>query len=444
MKANSSRKVVAILSLSALTITMVIAPISARASRENKPLDLKADLLKHSGEKGTLALDSASRPSVMPELKYEDTKLLGYYFGWPERLITERFNEALPAALKSSMGDKQGAALSKIFAELYATQGPEDVKSLVARAELLKAEREKNDKDTQLNSASNHMLERMVDAGKWLLNDESGKNTPERKEFLGQFENDWNDRIKKNEEVIAYRDKAIDPNNTDAGRNEAKEWLRENVNRDQVMAFIDKQLANGKDGEAAKWFKAMAWKDGDQYVADFKNNGKDIRLYAGKTDQEIAKNLAGYEGKSPENAGLFGINFNKAQHTAQAKEFFGKDGKIQEGRPDGVKPPSWAQPPADKSLASADPTAGLAEAAAGGKAKFVSYTPKGNGGGEANAGKAGYDKYCASCHTPEEIRAVSAKAASRVQKIKDMPPKKSADQPNDSERDAIAAFVRTM
>ncbi len=440
MKANSSRKVVAILSLAALTITMVIAPLSAIASRDNKPLDLKADLLKHGIEKGTESL-STPRPSVMPELKYEDTKLLGYYFGWPERLITERFNEALPAALNGSMADKQGAALSKIFAELYATQGPEDVKSLVARAELLKAEREKNDKDTQLNSASNHMLERMVDAGKWLLNDESGKNTPERKEFLGQFENDWNERVKKNEEVIAYRDKAIDPNNTDEGRKQAKEWLRENVNRDQVMAFIEKQIKNGKDGEAAKWFKAMAWKDGEQYFADFKNNGKDVRFYAGKSDQEIAKNLAGYEGKSPDNAGLFGVNFNKAQHTAQAKEFFGKDGKIEEGRPDGVKPPSWVKP--ETAVASVG-NAGVADAVAGGgKAKFVSYKPTDNGGGEASSGRAAYDKFCASCHTDAEIKAEATKAATRVQKVKDMPPAKSP-QPSTSEREAIAAFVKTM
>jgi hypothetical protein len=435
MKANSSRKVVAILSLAALTITMVIAPITAKASLDK--IDPK-DLLKHGLGKGAESL-TTTRPSVMPELKYEDTKLLGYYFGWPERLITERFNEALPAALKGSMADKQGAALSKIFAELYATQGPEDVKSLVARAELLKAEREKNDKETQLNSASNHMLERMVDAGKWLLNDESGKNTPERKEFLGQFENDWNERVKKNEEVIAYRDKAIDPNNTDEGRKQAKEWLRENVNRDQVMAFIDKQIKNGKDGEAAKWFKAMAWKDGEQYFADFKNNGKDVRFYAGKSDQEIAKNLAGYEGKSPDNAGLFGVNFNKAQHTAQAKEFFGKDGKIEEGRPDGVKPPSWIKP--ETAVASVG-NAGVADAIAGGKAKFVSYKPTDNGGG-ANPGKAAYDKYCLSCHTESKTKSRTIEAASAVGKRRSMPPE-DKPQPSDAERVAIAEYVKSL
>lgn len=438
MKANSSRKVVAILSFTALTIMMVVAPITAKASLEKT--DPK-DLLKHGLEKTGDSL-SATRPTVIPELKYEDTKLLGYYFGWPERLITERFNEALPAALKGSMADKQGAALSKIFAELYATQGHDDVKSLVARAELLKAEREKNDKETQLNSASNHMLERLVDAGKWLLNDESGKNTPERKEFLGQFESDWNERVKKNEEVIAYRDKAIDPNNTDEGRKQAKEWLRENVNRDQVMAFIDRQLKNGKDGEAAKWFKAMAWKDGEQYFADFKNNGKDVRFYAGKSDQEIAKNLAGYEGKTKENAGLFGINFNKAQHTAQAKEFFGRDGVIEEGRPDGVKPPSWVQPEPAKTLASKDPKAAVAEA---GKTKLVSHTPTnaGGGGGGDNAGKAAYDKYCLSCHSESKTKSRAVEAASAVGKRRSMPPEDKA-QPSDSERAAIAAYVKSL
>jgi hypothetical protein len=437
MKANSSRKVVAILSLTALTITMVIAPIAAKASPEKT--DPK-DLLKHGDQKITPDITPA-RPSVIPELKYEDTKLLGYYFGWPERLITERFNEALPAALKGSMADKQGAALSKIFAELYATQSHDDVKSLVARAELLKAEREKNDKDTQLNSASNHMIERMVDAGKWLLNDNSGKNTPERKEFLTQFESDWNERIKKNEEVIAYRDKAIDPQNTDAGRLEAKKWLRENVNRDQVMAFIDRQLKNGKDGEAAKWFKAMAWKDGDQYVADFKNNGKDVRFYAGKSDQEIAKNLAGYEGKSPDNAGLFGINFNKEQHTAEAKEFFGRDGKIEEGRPDGVKLPSWLKPDPSKALASTDPKAGLAEVA--GKPVLTSHTPGNSGAVAGDAGKAAYDKYCLSCHTESKTKSRAGEAASAVGKRRSMPPE-DKPQPSEAERTAIAAYVKSL
>jgi hypothetical protein len=414
MKTNSSRNVVVILTVTALTISMVIAPLTAKASLEDN--DPK-DPLKHSQDDGTDSVTSA-RQGVTPELNYEDTKLLGSYFGWPERLIAERFGQAMPAALKTSIVDTQGAALAKVFAELYATQSRQDVKSLVARAELLKAEREKKDGDTQVNSASNHMLERMVDAGKWLLSEKSGKNTPPRHEFLGWFEQEWEERMKKNEEVIAYRDKAIDPNNTDEGRKQAKEWLRENVNRDQVMAFIDKQIKNGNETEAAKWFKAMAWKEGDQYFADFRNNGKDIRFYAGKSDNEIAKSLAGYEGKSSENAGLLGITFNKAQTTAEALELYGTDGKIKEGRPDGVGLPSWLTPGANP--------------------------PSNDTGPAPTLGKAAYQKYCSGCHTDAAMRASSEIAAMRVQKKKDMPPQRGRNQPSSSERDAIAAFVRTI
>lgn len=345
-----------------------------------------------------LDLGSEPRPQAIPELKQTDAQLLGYYFAWPERVINNKFQETLPNALNSSLSDKVGAAFSPIFSELFWTQTPERVSQIVSAAESLLAKKADTDSETQNKSSSNNMLEKLITAGKWLVGDEV-KQTPENDEFLKTFKKDWEEQGQNVATAIKFRDQAIDPNQSEETRKLAKEWLRDNVNRDQVLAFAASQAKNGKEAEAAKWVRAMSW---DGFI-DFKNNGKPVRLDVGKSDQEIAAALKAYENvPGGANKGMFAMTMNKSQHEGEFKHVKQMNGAIVEvPKPQPAQPDNFAQP--DNQVASADTATALAAVRGGRKAQDQ---PKGPAVQQRAAPRsaasggppASYQKYCLSCH----------------------------------------------
>lgn len=290
-----------------------------------------------------------AHPEVTPLLKSTDTQLMSTLFSWPPKLVEERFGAALPSALKSLSDDKlDSKQISKILSQFFRTTNAQQVQSIIATVSELQKVRDSSGSETQINSTSALLAEKLVDAGNWLLSKNTGKNTPERKTFLSNFKKDWNDSLKENKDLIAKRDQALDPNTSEESRQSAQKWLRDNVNRDQIMSFIAGQLANGKEQDAVKWFKSMAWRVGDQLVADLKNNGSPVTFYAGASEKEIADGLKAYEkevgnkGSKP-GSGFFNVAFNQFRHDVPATEFYLRNGQIVEGRPNGVPAPSVRQ-----------------------------------------------------------------------------------------------------
>jgi hypothetical protein len=439
MKLLRGQSWITVISFGLATVLLVQAPVAGLAETP-----------KHSGDEKEV---SEPRPEVIPQIKKNDAQLLGYYFSWPERLISQKFKDALPSALSSLTSDKNGAALSKIFAELYATQIPSQVKSIVGKAEALIKEREKTDSETAAKSGSNAMLEKLVDAGKWLLAENTGTNTPERKEFLTQFESDWKERLEKNEKAIAMRDEALKTDSNDATRQNATAWLQKEINKDQLGAFVSGLIRNGKEEEAGKWIAAYYGTDKNgKIVANLKNGGNVVSIIAGKAPQEAVEAFKAYESKSPANAGLYSMTaMTNAEAQAQkpGKVFEMSNGALSEIE----AAPSEGAVLAEKARQTGDadteakPTAVTkppSKSAANPAARLVSTNPRRNS--NSFGGPAAYSKFCGGCHAPgtkSGSAMFSSVSAGRMPDV-NSDQRRQWDAASPAEKNALLAYLRSL
>jgi hypothetical protein len=142
-----------------------------------------------------------------------------------------------------------------------------------------------------------------------------------------------------------------------AGNNDAKKYLRDNVNRDAFLPFIDGQRKAGNEKLAKDLVDAVAWKgEGGQKFVDIVGPNKEAgRLYLGGNAEQAAAALKAFSDKF---GGFSNFALAQTQHETPAKEWYaGSDGKLVAGSP--INVPIAQKPDADKTRT------GAAVAAAG-------------------------------------------------------------------------------
>lgn len=273
--------------------------------------------------------------------KYVDT--LSAYFRWPVNTVKRDFAQAIPIALENVVKRKDETKITEALGQLFATVNTDQIKVIekAATAKLAaKMEEEKTD------SEAIALLERIVWAAEGLLG-----HPPERDEkniaFMDAFFGEKGAYAKTLAEKQIILDKikvANDSNTSVATRKAAKEWLRTNLSRDAIMAFVDGQLASGRKDLAMDLVDAVAWIDPlskEERFLEFFNGASVERLHLGPTRETMEAALSSYaKGKG----GLHTATLAEKEHEAVVpREYVSKDSTLVEGRPASVAPPKAFQ-----------------------------------------------------------------------------------------------------
>jgi hypothetical protein len=399
---------------------------------------------------------AAERPKQKPtSLKPEETKLLSTLFRIPTGSVQELFGgsdpaSSIPKGVDAAMAGDE-APLARIIADLYGTlnRNQADVALGVIEKER-SAELDKNPRDGRYVA----LLDRLFWAGKILDGDPAQSEGSQK--YNATFEQAFKDRQARTAIIQEKVKEAL------AGNNQAKDFLRNKVNRKTLMAFIDAQRKSGNGKLANDLLAALAFggENGQQKFIDFKVGKETHRLNLGLTPESMEKALALY---SEKNGGLHTATITKKPSQNPTRTFSVKDGKID-------------------SVASAQPATGGSRRQASGtktasngtdstsKAKDSAETPKGGapggggtpstgggkpaaGGGSSSGGASGLGafltKNCAGCHGEDPVAGANGKIkkgdqeytiAETVKKVNSI--KKMREGVPQAVKDQLAAFAR--
>jgi hypothetical protein len=279
-----------------------------------------------------------SRPKGIWDIqKYVDT--LSAFFRWPVESVRRDYFQSLPIALENVVKRKDETKVAEALSQLFATVNPDQIKLIedFASAKLAaKLEEEKTD------SEAIALLERIEWAAKGLLGhppEKDGKNSAFMDAFFGK-KGAYSKTLAEKQIIRDNIKVANDPNTSDATRKSAKKWLRTNLSREAIMAFVEGQWATGRKDLAMNLVDAVAWIDPNsktQRFLEFFTGAGAERLYLGPDRETMEAALSAY---AKSKGGLHTATLAEKEHeTVIPKEYVSQNGSLALGRPVGVAAP---------------------------------------------------------------------------------------------------------
>jgi len=252
--------------------------------------------------------------------------------------------EPVPVAIAIAMRSKNEKEISAVMAIYFGTINEVQRDKIVTQVE---AERTKEkEKTTEDRRDDKHvaLLDRLYWAGKALQG--VLVKDPEAQAFLKAFvgekldftSGDFNKIQAQNETVLAKMKEARD------GSKEAKQYLRDTLNRDALLPYIGHGLKGENSEAAAKLVDALSWKqkdNGPKFIDMVGPAGEAQRLFLGTSPQEIASALNAFGKEKGFTNGLA-----KERFEIVAREWYADSaGKLVAGVPPGATSSKMRVPP---------------------------------------------------------------------------------------------------
>ncbi len=273
--------------------------------------------------------------------KYVDT--LSALFRWPVNTVKRDYAQALPISLENVVKRKDESKIAEALSQLFATVNVDQIKRIEKAASsklAAKLDEEKTD------SEAIALLERIEWAAKGLLGnapEKNAKNVAFMAAFFGE-KGAYAKTLAEKQIILDQIKVANDSNTSDATRKGAKKWLRTNLSRDAIMAFVDGQLASGRKDLAMDLVDAVAWIDPlskEERFLEFFNGANVERLHLGPNRETMEAALSSY---AKSKGGLHTATLAEKEHeTVVPREYVSKNSTLVEGRPASVAAPKALQ-----------------------------------------------------------------------------------------------------
>lgn len=288
-------------------------------------------------------IDPSKNPILRPEGKWDITKhvyLLSAVFKRPISALEREYKEELPIALQAAVKNKDESKISPILAELFTTITDDQKRQLIQVAEKIRQVKE--DEETT-DAEAIALLDRLIWGAKGLIKDpldKNEKNIAFLKNLLGDPEATGDAQkgafqlaVDSKQDILAAIKTANDPDTNDKTRKLAKKFLRKELSRDAIMAYIEGQLASGNKEAALDLASAVSWTDpksGQRFLEFFNGEGAE-RLYLGQDRDTMQAALEKY---SKDKGGLHTAILAKDEHKKiRPKEYVATEHGLEEGRP---------------------------------------------------------------------------------------------------------------
>lgn len=230
------------------------------------------------------------RPAQEPTaLKPQETNLLSSIFRIPTGVVNDLFGgkvreRSIPAGVDAALAGDE-TKLARIVADLYGTLNRKQADVALSVVEQQRTdELAKNPRDGRFLA----LLDRLFWGGK-ILDGE-----PSNQEGSQKYNDAFNAAFKERQDRTGVIQEKV--KEALAGNNQAKDFLRNNLNRRTLMAFLDAQRKSGNTQLANDLLQAIAFggDNGKEKFIDLFNGKETHRLNLGFTKESMEKALAAY------------------------------------------------------------------------------------------------------------------------------------------------------
>ncbi|MBM4303811.1 MAG: hypothetical protein FJ112_05740 [Deltaproteobacteria bacterium] len=221
------------------------------------------------------------------------------------------------------MKDKNESGTSAAVAELFGMINGQQAKRVLENA-VKERDTEKEKKPNGGDDRYIALMERFVWGAKAFIKD------PSKEESAEKYNKEFNEAFKtvsaKNQEIREKIKQAAD------GNDQAKDWLRKNLDQSSLLSFAEGQRKYGNKDLADRLIDAVSFKEGKNKFLDMKTNTETQRLHLGQTSNSVSQTLDKFfDNKKGFNGAV--ASFSPFKNTPMKQWFVDSSGKFQPGAP---------------------------------------------------------------------------------------------------------------
>lgn len=241
---------------------------------------LSAETNSHDGTSSTESQTTLSpRPTQAAPLTDREMDFISDNFFISKLTIESKYAEALPLAIEKAVKDGDESESSKAIAELLGLVNKKQAQRVLENA--------KKEKTAEVSKKPNGgderyiaLMERFVWGAKEFLKDPSKEESAEK--YNQAFKEAFTNVSAKNNEILEKVKQASE------GNEQAKEWLRKNLDQNSLLSFAEGQKKYGNSALADRIIDAVSFKDGKNKFLDMSLPNETQRLHLGQTSQSVS------------------------------------------------------------------------------------------------------------------------------------------------------------
>jgi mono/diheme cytochrome c family protein len=219
------------------------------------------------------------RPTQAAPLTDREMDFISDNFFISKVTIWNKYSESLPSAIEKAIKDGDESESSKAIAELMGLVNKKQAQRVLENAKKEKAD-EVSKKPNGGDERYIALMERVVWGAKAFLKDPSKEESAEK--YNQSFKDAFANVTTKNEEILEKIKQAAE------GNEQAKEWLRKNLDQSSLLSFAEGQKKYGNSALADRIIDAVSFKDGKNKFLDMSLQTETQRLHLGQTSQSVS------------------------------------------------------------------------------------------------------------------------------------------------------------
>lgn len=288
-----------------------------------------------SSEKGPRATQAA--PLTEREIKF-----IADHFFISKTTIANKYSEKLPQAIEKAIKDNNEKDSSQIISQLMGLVNKKQAQRVLESAKKEK-ESENAKKPTGGDGRYIALMERFIWGAKLFLKEPSKEESAEK--YNQEFAEAFKTVEAKNEEILEKIKQAAD------GNDQAKDWLRKNLDQNSLLSFVEGQKNFGNGELADRIVDAMSFKEGKNKFLDISKGSETQRLHLGQSSKSASTAF----NKFIENTKGFGdslVAFKPHPTTPSKQWFVDSSGALRNGPPNSTQVSRATPSSANSSVAS--------------------------------------------------------------------------------------------
>lgn len=293
---------------------------------------------ENSGQTTASSIENSQgqRPTQAAPLTDRELKFISDNFFLSQLTVWNRYSEKIPQAIEKAMKEQSEKESSQVIAELMGMVNKKQAELLLDNA--------KKEKETESAKKPNGgderyiaLMERFVWGAKLFLKSPSKEESAEK--YNQEFQEAFKGVEAKNQEILEKVKQAAD------GNDQAKEWLRSNLDQSSLLSFVEGQKKFGNGQLADRILDAVSFKEGKNKFLDMSLQNETQRLHLGQTQKSVSSTFDKFiESRRGFNGAV--ASFSPHSSTPMKQWFVDDKGALKTGAPSSFQnttPPSGSR-----------------------------------------------------------------------------------------------------
>ncbi len=273
---------------------------------------------------------TGSRATQAAPLTDREMTFLSDNFFLSKLTVWNKYSEKLPQAIEKAIKNKDEKDSSQAIAELMGM-----VNKNQAEKVLENAKKEKDTENAKKPNAGDEryiaLMERIVWGAKAFLKDPSKEESAEK--YNKEFDEAFKTVVERNNNILEKIKQASE------GNEQAKTWLRTNLDPSSLLSFVDGQKKHGNEKLADRIIDALSFKEGRNKFLDMSQQNETQRLHLGQTSESVSNAFDKFiENRKGFNGAV--VSFSPFNTRPMKQWFVDNNGNFSTGAPSSFSTPS--------------------------------------------------------------------------------------------------------